>query len=100
MPGICAGDNRSRYGVKAPLDKAALSQGVIAAVLTQDAGQNAFYPEVLIRLVCEGVPIISAISGGALAKCRIGIRCLTDTCLDADENERGIVEAIQGAGLE
>ena len=65
-----------------------MAERVVAAVLTQDDRQNAFYPEVLIRLVCEGVPIVSAVSGGALVKCRISIRGLADTCLDADEDER------------
>src|ERR1700743_2315537 len=46
MPGICAGDDRSRYRIEAPLEKAAMPQGVIAAVLPQEAGQNPFPPTV------------------------------------------------------
>ena len=77
-----------------------MPQRVVAAVLMEDARDNAFYPQVLVCLVCEGVPIVSAVSRGALVKRRIGIRRLTDTCLDADKDERRVVEAIQGGGLE
>src|ERR1700722_3908232 len=77
-----------------------MAQCVVAAVLAEDNGEYALYPEILIRLVCERVPIIAAVPCGALSKGRIGIRCLADARLDADENERGIVETIQGAGFE
>ena len=77
-----------------------MTQRVITAVLMQDTRENTFYPEVLICLISESVPIVSAVSRGALVKCRIGIGSLTDPRLDADEDERRIVEAIQGAGLE
>src|SRR6266478_3088007 len=93
---VRARDHRPRYSVKSPFEKAAMAQGVVSAVLMQNNWQNALNPEVFICLVCQRMPIVSTVSGSALAKCRISVRPLADTCLDTDEDKRRIVEAIQG----
>ena len=80
--------------------KPAMPQCVVAAVLAEDTRENTLYPQVLICLVCERMPIVAAVPGSALVECWIRVRCLADTRLDANENKRRIVEAVQGAGFE
>ncbi len=90
----------SSHRVEAPLNNAAVAQRVIPAVLMEDAGEYPLNPQIFVCLVRERVPIISAISREALVKFRVGVRSLTNACLNAREDERRIVKAIQGSGLE
>src|SRR5580704_7960921 len=56
--------------------------------------QNRFDPNILIRLICKCMPVISAVPAGTLMKCWIRIRRLTDPGLCAHEDETRVVEAV------
>ena len=63
-------------------------QGVVARILTGHNGKQEFYPQVLICLVGEGMPVVAAKTCRTLAKLRRRILKLRHAGEHADPNER------------
>src|ERR1700719_2684506 len=57
-------------------------------------GQYGLDPNILIRLICKCMPVISAVPAGTLMKCWIRIRCLTEPGLRTHEDEIRVVEGV------
>jgi len=66
----------------------------------QSRGQNKFNPKIFVRVVCIGVPVISAIACRALAKFWVGIARLCDPALNGHKDKRRVVHTIKRRCLE
>ena len=97
---IRARDQHPRERVGATLDKSAMTQCVVSAVLVQRNRKDTLHPQVLVRLVSKGVPEIAAIAGRALAKLRIRVLRLGYAGLPGGERNRRVVEALKRRSLE
>jgi hypothetical protein len=66
----------------------------------QSCRQNEFNPEIFVRVVYVGVPVISAIGCPALAKFWGGIAHLSDSALNGHKNKQRVVHTIKRRCLE
>ncbi len=82
------------------LANGSLAQGVIPCVLMQNRGDDELDQVVFVDRIRECVPVIPAISFGALAKLRVRVVRLCNASLTGYENETGVVQAIKRCSLE
>src|ERR1700692_504386 len=66
----------------------------------QSCGQNKFNPKIFVRVVCVGVPVISAIACRALAEFGVRIARLCDAGLHSHKDKRRVVHTIKRRCLE
>ena len=93
---VSARDQDAANGVEGAFRKAAMTQGVEAVVLVEENGTKAADHEIFVCSVCEGVPVVLAVSFEALMKFGVGVTVHREASLDAGDEERGVVEAVLG----
>ena len=77
-----------------------MALGVITGILMQGCRKKKFNPQIFVKCVGIGMPVIAAITGCTLAKFGIGASCLRNAGLNAHEDKRRIIDAVHGRRFE
>ena len=77
-----------------------MAEGIEAWVLTEDGGVDAADQKVFVGGVGESVPVVAAVTDGAVAKLGVGVAVQGEASLNTCDQERRVVEAIAGRQME
>src|SRR5579862_4780932 len=86
--------------VNRPLQKFALTHGVVAFVLVQHGGKSEDYQVVAVGLIDKAPPVIFSEPPHAVSQRWMRVGPLRQRRGDADEYERGVIEAVERCDLE
>ncbi len=73
-----------------------MAEGVEAGVLAEDGGVDTADQKVFVGGIGESVPVVAAVTDGAVSELGVGVAVEGEASLDARDQERRVVEAIAG----
>ena len=77
-----------------------MAEGVEAGVLSEDGGVDTADQKVFVGGIGESVPVVAAVTDGAVSELGVGVAVEGEASLDARDQERRVVEAIAGCQMD